>query len=148
LAEKALFQGAGRPLLMSLSQAIDADKGSYYAALQQAQGSHDVTEWLRYFVRLLISALEDAQSRIKFVLDKSRFFDRYGESLTERQLTVVRRMLDAGRGGFEGGMNASKYKRLTGVSKATATRDLQDLTVMGVFVPVGEGRSRRYDLNL
>ncbi|MGZ0707611.1 Fic family protein [Coraliomargarita sp. W4R53] len=148
LAEKALFQGAGRPLLMSLSQMIDVDKGSYYEALQQAQRSHDVTEWLRYFVRLLVLALEDAQSRIKFVIGKSRFFDRYGKSLTERQLKVVRRMLDAGRGGFEGGMNASKYKRLTGVSKATATRDLQDLAVQGVFVPVGDGRSRRYDLNL
>ena len=61
-AEKALFQRAGRPLLLSLSQVIEADKSSYYAALQSAQCSNEVTDWLRYFVDRLLRALDDAQS--------------------------------------------------------------------------------------
>ncbi len=148
LAEKALFQGAGRPLLLSLSQVIEADKSSYYAALQSAQCSNEVTDWLRYFVDMLLRALDAAQSRVEFVLKKARFFDRYGEALSERQLKVVRRMLDAGPDGFEGGVNASKYQRLTGVSKPTATRDLQELMQKGILSSIGGGRSTRYELNL
>ncbi|WPJ97516.1 Fic family protein [Coraliomargarita algicola] len=148
VAEKALFQGAGRPLLMSLSQAIEADKTSYYTALQRAQRSNEVTDWLRYFVDLLLRALDESQARIDFVLKKARFFDRYREALSERQLKVVRRMLDAGPAGFEGGVNASKYQRLTGVSKPTATRDLQELLQQGVLTSIGGGRSTRYEVNL
>ncbi|MDQ8209531.1 Fic family protein [Coraliomargarita sp. SDUM461003] len=148
VAEKALFQGAGRPLLMSLSQAIEADKTSYYTALQRAQRSNEVTDWLRYFVDLVLRALDESQARIDFVLKKARFFDRYREALSERQLKVIRRMLDAGPSGFEGGVNASKYQRLTGVSKPTATRDLQELLQQGVLTSIGGGRSTRYEVNL
>ena len=61
-------------------------------------------------------------------------------------LRVVRRMLEAGPDGFTGGMNARKYIALTAASKATATRDLQQLAVMGALVPTGGGRSTRYEL--
>ena len=57
-------------------------------------------------------------------------------------------MLDAGPDGFEGGVNASKYQRLTGVSKPTATRDLQELMQKGILSLIGGGRSTRYELNL
>ena len=50
--------------------------------------------------------------------------------------------------GFEGGMNARKYIGLTSVSKATATRDLQDLSRKEIFVPVRGGRSARYKLSI
>ena len=43
-------------------------------------------------------------------------------------------------------MNARKYIALTGVSKATATRDLQHLARIGAFVPLGGGRGRRHEL--
>lgn len=45
-------------------------------------------------------------------------------------------------------MNARKYVALTKVSKATATRDLQDLVEKAVFAPIGGGRSTRYELVL
>ena len=57
-------------------------------------------------------------------------------------------MLDAGPDGFEGGMNARKWISITHASKATATRDLQDLAEKGIFISVGGGRSTRYELNL
>ncbi len=37
------------------------------------------------------------------------------------------RLLEAGGGGFQGGLTAEKYCKLTGVPKATATRDLANL---------------------
>ena len=47
-------------------------------------------------------------------------------------------------------MNASKYTNITKASKATATRDLQDLLATDAIALLGEagGRSTRYRLNL
>jgi DNA-binding IclR family transcriptional regulator len=55
-------------------------------------------------------------------------------------------MLDAGRGKFEGGMTPRKFIALTGLSRATATRELTDLAGKGLLVQVGAGRSTRYEL--
>jgi len=45
-------------------------------------------------------------------------------------------------------MNAKKYMTITGASKATATRDLQDLVEKRILVPTGGRRSTRYQINL
>lgn len=66
----------------------------------------------------------------------------------KRQHKVISRVLEEGPDGFEGGMNARKYVALTRVSKATATRDLQDLAARGILRPEGGGRSTRYSINL
>ena len=57
-------------------------------------------------------------------------------------------MLEEGHHGFEGGMNARKYVSIANTSKATATRDLQDLVEKGIFTPIGGGRSTRYEIVL
>jgi len=57
-------------------------------------------------------------------------------------------MLDAGPDGFEGGMSAKKYISITKISKATATRDLQELLEQGVLIAEGGGRSTHYTLNI
>ena len=57
-------------------------------------------------------------------------------------------MLEEGVNGFKGGMNVKKYISITNTSKATATRDLQELTAMNVFVNKGAGRSTSYEINL
>jgi Fic family protein len=41
-------------------------------------------------------------------------------------------------------MSAKKYMTITGASKATATRDLQDLAVKHILVPTGGSRSTHY----
>lgn len=148
LAEKALSQQIGRPALLSLSGTIEAARNDYYKALQAAQASNEVTEWIHYFVGVTLQAQTDAQMLVEFILHKTRFFDRHRGHLSDRQLKVVRRILDEGPQGFEGGLNARKYVGLTNVSKATATRDLQDLLEKGVLVSKGGGRSTSYDLNL
>jgi Fic family protein len=148
ISEKALSEGLGRPVLLSLSRAIEANREAYYDTLKQAQRSNEVTGWIAYFVRTILEAQEQTECLVDFVLKKTCFFDRFRGQLNERQLKAVRRILQARPGGFEGGINARKYKNLTEVSKATATRDLQDLVAKDVLLPVGAGRSARYELNL
>ena len=148
IAEKALSQTLGRPVLLSLSKTIEADKKSYYSALEQAQKSNEITPWIKYFVSVVLKAQEQAISLVDFILKKSKFFDRFKEFLNERQIKVIRRMLDAGPEGFEGGMNARKYTSITKASKATATRDLQHLLKLGALVQEGGGRSTRYQLHI
>ena len=57
-------------------------------------------------------------------------------------------MLEEGADCFKGGMNAGKYLSITKISKATATRDLQDLADKGATTAFGGGRSTSYKLNL
>lgn len=148
LVEKALSQAIGRPSVLSLSQVIQSNKNAYYDALKAGQQSSEVTAWVRYFIGLTLEAQEAATRLVERTLTKARFFDHFSDRLNDRQLRVVRRMFDEGSGGFEGGMNARKYVGLTKASKATATRDLQALVEAGIFLPVGGGRSTRYELNL
>lgn len=148
LAEKALSQTIGRPVWLSLSRTIETGKKTYYQALESAQRDLEVTDWIEYFVTVCVQAQEDVVAQVDFTLKKALFFDRYRDILSERQMVVVHRMLEEGPAGFIGGMNARKYISLTKASKATATRDLQDLVEKGVFTPVGGGRSSRYELLL
>lgn len=148
VAEKALSQSIGHPVLFSLSKAIEGDKNNYYAALKAAQRSNEITDWINYFVKTVLGAQIDAEQEIEFTLKKTKFFDKYKDVLNERQNKVVREIMEEGYQGFEGGMNARKYVSLTGASKATATRDLQDLVLKGVFKPIGGGRSTKYEINI
>lgn len=146
LAEKALSQGVGYPIILSLSQAIEADKKAYYAALHEASRSNHISAWIEYFVNTLSNAQVEVEKQINFILQKSAWFDKFENKLNSRQLKVARRMLQAGIKGFEGGMSAKKYMMIADTSKATATRDLQELLALGAIQQWGEGRSVRYEL--
>ena len=148
LSEKALSQGLGRPALLSLSRAIEANRKQYYEALQEGQQSNEITPWVSWFVHMVLEAQIQAEEQIEFTLKKTRLFDRWRDQLNDRQLQTLRRMLDEGPTGFEGGMSAKKYMTITEASKATATRDLQDLADKGIVVPAGGGRSIHYKINL
>jgi Fic family protein len=147
IAEKALSQTIGRPVMMSLSQAIEADRKSYYHALGNAQRENDITEWVKYFVNIIFQAQIAAKELIDFTLRKAKFIDRYKINLKDRQMKVVLRMLESPEG-FEGGMTAQKYVSIAKTSKATATRDLQILAELGALIPGGAGRSVHYTINM
>jgi Fic family protein len=149
IAEKALSQTTGRPVVLSLSRTIEARKDIYYSSLEKAQQSNEITPWIDYFVATLLEAQTEAETQIDFTLKKTRFFDRFKDQLNDRQLTVIKRMLEEGPKGFEGGMNARKYISITKTSKATATRDMQQLLETGAFTPTGKGgRSTSYQVNI
>ena len=80
---------------------------------------------------------------------KARFWNEHREKpLTPRQRKTVNVLLDAGPGGFEGGLSARKYESIGATSGATATRELVELVALGLLRPSGAGRSRRYQINL
>lgn len=148
IAEKALSQTMGRPVMLSLSRTIAANKTAYYDALALGQQSNEISPWIKYFAELSLEAQKEAKMLVDFTLQKTLFFDRFKTQLNDRQLKVIRKMLDTGPAGFEGGMTAKKYIAITKASKATATRDLQLLTALKVFSPTGAGRNIHYTLNL
>lgn len=148
ISEKVLSQHAGYPVVLSLSQVIEENKKAYYKALKNAQRSNQIDEWILYFTGVILEAQHRAESQLIFVLKKTQFFDRYKELLNVRQLKVINKMLAHGPSVYEGGMSTSKYMGITKASKATATRDLQDLFEKGVISSEGEGRGRRYYVKL
>jgi Fic family protein len=149
IAEKALSQTIGRPVVLSLSRAIESKKSDYYASLENAQRSNEITNWVEYFVKTLLAAQTEAEAQIEFTLKKTKFFDQFKNQLNGRQLVVIKRMLEEGIKSFEGGMNARKYISMTKTSKATATRDMQQLVEIGAFIPIGKGgRSTSYQVNI
>lgn len=148
IAEKALSQTVRRPILLSLSDAMESKKKDYYNALQLAQRSNEVTSWINYFVRTTIQAQISAEKLIEFSLYKTRLFDRFKNDFNERQIKVIGRILKEGTKGFEGGLNVRKYVAITKTSKATATRDLQDLVQKNIILKEGQGKSTSYILKL
>lgn len=150
IAEIALSQGVGQPILLSLSRTIESDKNAYYDALERASTSNEITKWIAYFVKTIVQAQVQSEEQINFTLKKAKLFDHAKDQLNDRQLVVVKRMLEEGPKGFQGGMNARKYVSLTKTSKATATRDMQDLLIKGIFTLIGEagGRSTAYQVNI
>lgn len=148
IAEKCLAESLNRPLLMSLSSAIEKEKKNYYETLKEAQRTLNISNWIYYFSKTILNAQKQAKKTIRFTLNKTRFLDEHKPKLNERQLKVILKMLDRGIDGFEGGMTAKKYISITQTSKATATRDLQDLTDKNILSTSGAGRSVNYILNL
>jgi Fic family protein len=148
IAEKALSQGFDNPILFSISKSIEQNKSAYYKELQHAQQRLEITKWIEWFASIIIFAQDDAEKTIQFTIKKVKFFNKHDKSFNERQRKVVNRMLEEGIYGFMGGMNVKKYISITDTSKATATRDLQELAEMNVFVIRGVGRSTTYEINI
>ena len=92
-------------------------------------------------------AIGGAQDTLATVLTKARFWERFAqESLNERQIKVLNRLLD---GGFEGKLTSSKWAKMTTSSQDTAHRDIVDLMARGVLQKdPGGGRSTSYSLDL
>ena len=117
-------------------------------ALETAQRSNEITSWINYFVQTIVDAQLETNHILDFTLKKTQFFDRLKDKINDRQLKAINKMLDAGPTGFEGGMTAKKYISITKTSKATATRDLQNLVETGALVIKGGGRSTVYELRM
>ena len=147
IAEKALSQTLESPLMLSLSTSLEKHKKQYYTALEKGQQSNEITLWLHFFIDIILEALDNSEKMIDFTLQKTKLLDKYKLQLNERQSKVLKRMLAEGINGFEGGMTSRKYIGITKTSKATATRDLQNLFEIGVFKVLGKGRNTSYEIN-
>lgn len=148
IAEKCLSECLNRPVLMSISSIIEQNKKQYYESLKQAQRTVEITDWIFYFSTLILESQKNAKQTVLFTLSKTKFMDKFKSQMNERQVKAVLKMFENGVSGFEGGMTTIKYISITKTSRATATRDLQDLAEKSILTPRGEGRSRSYNLNL
>ncbi|PIW51152.1 MAG: DUF4172 domain-containing protein [Zetaproteobacteria bacterium CG12_big_fil_rev_8_21_14_0_65_54_13] len=148
LSEKALAQSLGRPALIALSHIIEATRKEYYNQLEKNQKGLSIDSWLSYFSRTAIDAVGHAQKLTRFIVEKTRLFDRVRGQINQRQERALLRMFDAGLDGFEGGLSADKYISMTGAISRTASRDLQRLVELGALTKTGQLKGTRYWLNI
>ncbi len=147
ISEMALSQYLGQPTLLALSYTIQSAKKAYYRKLELNNKDLEITDWLQYFAETILAAQNYSQRLIDFLIAKIHLYDRLRGQLNYRQDKVIARMYREGLEGFEGGLSAENYISITNTSRATATRDLQDLVEKGALVRTGERKHTRYWLN-
>jgi len=148
LAEKSLAQNLGQPSLIALAYTIERKRNDYYLALEQNNRELAVDGWMSYFANVVIEAQDNTIKRVEFYVAKAKFYEKFREKLNERQGKVIARMFREGIDGFKGGLSAENYINISKTSRATATRDLQDLVENGALTRTGELRHTRYFLKL
>jgi Fic family protein len=148
IAEKAMAQSFGQPLLVALATTILAHQKSYYESLEKANKQIDVSAWLSRFVDIALEAQRRTITQVEFQIAKTKLLDRLRSHINDRQLKALLRIFREGPDGFKGGLSAGNYRTITGASPATTTRDLADLTEKGALVRTGERKYARYALNL
>jgi Fic family protein len=148
LAEKSLAQNLGHPTLLALAYTIERKRKDYYSALEHNNKDLEVTDWLEYFARTVLEAQGNTIKRVDFYVAKAKFYERLRDRFNERQAKVISRMFKEGIDGFKGGLSAENYITIAQTSRATATRDLQDLVEKGAVIRTGERRHTRYFLAL
>jgi len=147
LCEKVLAQNLGEPTLIALAYTIERHRKAYYESLEASNKSNAVTDWLIYFANTILNAQGVTLARVEFSVAKTKFFERFRGQLNERQEKAIARMFREGIDGFKGGLSAENYIAITKTSRATATRDLQDLVSKGALIRSGERRHTRYTLH-
>jgi Fic family protein len=148
LAEKSLAQNLDRPSLIALAYTIERKRKDYYAALERNNKTLEVTDWTTSFADTVLDAQRNTIKRVDFFVAKARFYQRLRGRLNERQERAVARVFREGVDGFQGGLSAENYIAITGASRATATRDLQDLVEKEALTRTGALRHTRYFLRL
>ena len=148
IADMAMAQSEASPQrFYSMSAQIRQERKEYYEILEQTQkGSLDVSAWMHWFLTCLDKAFLSSEETLSNVMRKARFWDSHaGESLNDRQLKVINRLLD----GFEGKLTSSKWASLAKCSQDTAGRDINDLISRGVLQKdAAGGRSTSYLLRI
>jgi Fic family protein len=148
LAEKSLAQNLNQPSLIALAYTIERKRKDYYASLERNNKDMEITAWLTYFANTILEAQRNTIARVDFFVAKAKFYETFRDQLNERQSKVIARVFKEGIDGFKGGLSADNYIKIADTSRATATRDLQDLVEKGALTKTGELRHTRYALNL
>ena len=133
----------------SLSSRIMAEKEAYYEILERSQKSSlDITPWLSWFFKCYVRAIKDSETAIAKVLLKAAFWQEHAQTIINRnQQKVINSLLEAGSGGFEGGLSTRKYVAITKTSRATAYRDITDLLRKKILMQrKAKGRNVSYEL--
>lgn len=149
LTDLALAQEDKQSIRYAMSTTILANRSVYYKILEKSQRfNSDITAWLLWFLKTLDSSIQTAINKIDQTLAKSHFWQVFQEKeLSKEQIKIINLMFDQKDNAFEHGVSAAQYKKITKVSKATATRHLSDLIDKGCLEKLpGGGRSTRYQI--
>ena len=150
IVDMAMMQYLRQPVrLISLSTQLEKNRSAYYDALNHEQrGDGDVTQWVQWFATQCSAAYERTSQIIDLAIEKRQFWEAHATGLPVRKRKVLQRLLDDGNGGFLGGLNADKYMKMTGISRATASRDLAEMVEAGQLWSQGAAKAIRYYVNV
>lgn len=115
----------------NISSEINRDKYHYYETLERTtKGDGDITEWLVWYLQTLSRSIQEANTIVSSVLNKSLFWMYAASvSMTERQTQTLNLFLD----GYEAKITSKSWADLNKCSKDTANRDIQDLVQKGIL---------------
>ena len=124
----------------NVSSQINKDKNHYYDILERMQhGDGDITEWLVWYMQKLIEALDEAETIVNTILNKSFFWQKTSSiPMTERQTQMLNLFLDR----YEAKITSKTWATLAKCSKDTAIRDIQDLLDKNILVEDIPGAKR------
>ena len=124
----------------NVSSQINKDKNHYYDILERMQHEDgDITEWLVWYMQKLIEALDEAETIVNTILNKSFFWQKASSiPMTERQTQMLNLFLDR----YEAKITSKTWSTLAKCSKDTAIRDIQDLLDKNVLVEDIPGAKR------
>ena len=83
----------------NISSQINKDKKRYYDILERMQrGDGEITEWLVWYMKKMIDALDEAETIVTTILNKSFFWQKAASvPMTERQTQMLNLYLDGYR---------------------------------------------------
>jgi len=124
----------------NVSSQINKDKNHYYEILERMQhGDGDITEWLVWYMQKLVDALDEADTIVTTILNKSFFWQKASAvPMTERQTQMLNLFLD----GYEAKITSKTWATLAKCSKDTAIRDIQDLVDKNILIEDIPGAKR------
>ena len=124
----------------NVSSQINKDKNHYYDILERMQhGDGDLTEWLVWYMQKLVDALDEADTIVTTILNKSFFWQKASVvPMTERQTQMLNLFLD----GYEAKITSKTWATLAKCSKDTAIRDIQDLVDKNILIEDIPGAKR------
>ena len=124
----------------NVSSQINKDKHHYYDILERMQhGDGDITEWLVWYMQKLLDALDEAETIITAILNKSFFWQKASVvPMTERQMRMLNLFLD----GYEAKITSKTWAALAKCSKDTAIRDIQYLVSKNILTQDIPGAKR------
>ena len=128
----------------SMSSQIKKVRKSYYEILQiTQQQSLDITAWLKWFLENMLLAIENSESLLNDVIQKSEFWNKNKPiAFNERQIKVLKKLLDD----FEGNLTTKKWAKICNCSHDTANRDIANLVKNNILEKCGEGRATHFIL--
>ena len=124
----------------NVSSQINKDKNHYYDILERMQhGDGDITEWLVWYMQKLVDALDEADTIVTTILNKSFFWQKASAvPMTERQTRMLNLFLE----GYEAKITSKTWATLAKCSKDTAIRDIQDLVDKNILAEDIPGAKR------